>query len=60
MLFIIFFTGLTTMVLLTGLISMAIGGKFSKKHTTKLMALRVSLQGLAILFLAIAYLSWPN
>jgi hypothetical protein len=56
MLFIIIFTILTTIALLLGLISMAAGKKFSKNYGTKLMSLRVFLQGLALISLALTYL----
>ncbi len=57
MLYIILFTILTTAILLLGLVSMAAGGKFSKKYGTALMSLRVFFQAIAILSLAIAYLN---
>lgn len=57
MLHIILFTILTTTVLLLGLVSMATGGKFSKKYSTTLMSLRVVFQAIAILSLSIAYLN---
>lgn len=40
-----------------GLFSMVKGGEFNKKHGNKLMQARVSLQGLALLMLALAYFS---
>jgi hypothetical protein len=58
MLFIIIFTILTTLVLVLGLISMASGKSFNKKYGTKLMMLRVVLQSLTLVSLAIAYFSW--
>ncbi|PCJ23845.1 MAG: hypothetical protein COA94_07905 [Rickettsiales bacterium] len=57
--FIIIFAILTTVTLLLGVLSMAAGEKFSKKYGTKLMSLRVFLQSLLVLSLAIAYLSQP-
>jgi len=56
MLYLFIFTILVTVSLLLGLLSMATGGKYSKKYGTKLMSLRVSFQALAILALAIIYL----
>lgn len=47
---------MTTGILFLGLLSMAAGDKFSKKFGTKLMALRVIFQGLAILALLCAYI----
>jgi predicted PurR-regulated permease PerM len=47
-------------LLLLGLISMAAGEKFSKKHGTKLMSLRIAMQSLAILSLVFAYFLWSN
>ena len=40
-----------------GLFAMAKGGEFNKQHGNKLMQLRVMLQGLALLMLALAYFS---
>ena len=40
-----------------GLFSMVKGGEFNKKHGNKLMQLRVTLQGVALLMLALAYFS---
>ncbi len=60
MIFIITFAILTTIVLLLGLLSMAAGEKFSKKHGTKLMSLRIAMQSLAILSLVFAYSLWSN
>lgn len=47
--------GLTLTVLLIGVVSMAIGGKFDKKFSSKLMTLRVFFQAVAILLLFIIY-----
>ena len=44
-------------VLGVGLFSMVKGGEFNKKHGNKLMQLRVTLQGVALLMLALAYFS---
>jgi len=41
--------GITLIVLFTGLISMARGGEFDRKHSNRLMRLRVLFQGIAIL-----------
>lgn len=49
------FITITIVVLLFGLLSMAGGDKISKKFGTKLMALRVVFQGLAILALVGIY-----
>ena len=57
MLYILIFTILTTSSLILGLLSMAAGGKYNKKYSTKLMSLRVSFQAIAILSLAVAYFS---
>ncbi|MGH1397894.1 MAG: twin transmembrane helix small protein [Alphaproteobacteria bacterium] len=40
-----------------GLVSMVKGGEFNKKHGNKIMQARVTLQGLALLLLALAYFS---
>lgn len=40
--------------LATGIIAMIKGGDFNKKHGNKLMRMRVTLQGLALLFFALA------
>ena len=39
-------------VLATGIVSMAIGGRFNKRWANKLMRMRVLLQGLAVALLA--------
>jgi len=56
MLFLITFIILTITVLFLGILSMASGKKFTKKHGTKLMSLRVLLQGAAIISLVFLYL----
>lgn len=56
MLFLITFIVLTITVLLLGIFSMAAGEKFTKKYGTKLMSLRVLLQGAAIISLVFLYL----
>ena len=43
--------------LAVGLISMARGGELNKKYGNKLMRLRVTLQGLALAFFALALLT---
>jgi len=43
--------------LFIGLFSMVKGGDFNKKYANKLMQARVILQGLALLFLALAFFS---
>lgn len=48
---------LTTLVLVIGVVSMAIGGKFDKKFSSKLMSLRVIFQAIAVYLLAFLYLS---
>ncbi len=40
-----------------GLVSMVKGGDFNKKHGNKLMQMRVTLQGLALLFFALAFMT---
>lgn len=40
--------------LATGIIAMIKGGDFNKKHGNKLMRMRVTLQGFALLFFALA------
>ncbi|MDR3518605.1 MAG: twin transmembrane helix small protein [Azospirillaceae bacterium] len=42
-------------VLLMGLLAMARGGSFNARHGNRLMRWRVVLQGLALLFLALAF-----
>lgn len=43
-------------VLFAGLVSMARGGEFNRKHGNRLMRWRVALQGLAIVLFALAML----
>lgn len=43
-------------VLFAGLISMARGGEFNRKHGNRLMRWRVALQGLAVMLFALAML----
>ena len=40
--------------LATGIIAMIKGGEFNKKHGNRLMRMRVTLQGVALLFFALA------
>lgn len=47
--------GLTVVVLIIGVVSMAIEGKFDKKFSSKLMTLRVFFQAVAIFLLIIMY-----
>ncbi|MGX6960974.1 MAG: twin transmembrane helix small protein [Rickettsia endosymbiont of Pentastiridius leporinus] len=47
--------GLTIVVLIIGVVSMAIGGKFDRKFSSKLMTMRVFFQAVAILLLIIIY-----
>jgi len=54
---------LVTMVMVVlslgvGLVGMAKGGEFGKKYGNRLMRLRVTLQGLALLFFVLAI--WSN
>lgn len=43
--------------LAAGLFSMVKGGEFNKKHGNKLMQMRVTLQGLALLFFFLAWMT---
>lgn len=45
------------LILLTGIFAMAKGGSFNEKYSNRLMQLRVGLQALTILFLALAYMT---
>ncbi len=47
-------------VLFIGIFSMIKGGAFNEKYGNKLMQLRVALQGLTILLLALAYFLAQN
>lgn len=40
-----------------GLFAMVKGGEFNKKHGNRLMQLRVTLQGVALLFFALAFMT---
>ncbi len=49
----------TIIILLTGLVAMALGGRFSPHFRNKLMRLRVYAQGILILLIGIALiLTW--
>ena len=48
---------LTVAVLFTGMLGMARGGEFNRKHGNKLMAMRVLCQGAAIAVLALLVMS---
>lgn len=43
--------------LVLGLLSMVKGGEFDKKHGNRLMQARVMLQGIALLFFVVAFLT---
>lgn len=43
--------------LAVGLFAMVKGGEFNKKHGNRLMQLRVTLQGLALLFFILAWMT---
>lgn len=45
----------TVLVLISGIVLMAIGGKFNKKYANKLMTARIVLQAAALLVLGIFY-----
>lgn len=47
----------TLIVLVIGIAAMIKGGEFNKKYGNKLMNARVFLQGIALLFLALAIMS---
>ena len=47
---------ITLGVLVTGVIAMARGGEFNRKHSNRLMRYRVIAQGIAIVLFAIAML----
>jgi hypothetical protein len=52
---VILFTVLTLLVLITGLVVLAVGGKFNKAYSNKLMTLRVVFQAIAIAMVGIVY-----
>ncbi len=45
---------ITLAVLVTGIFAMARGGEFNRKHSNRLMRLRVFAQGIALVLFAIA------
>jgi hypothetical protein len=45
---------ITLAVLVTGIFAMARGGEFNRKHSNRLMRLRVIAQGIALVLFAIA------
>lgn len=51
---------LTGLVLIIGVVSMAIGGNFDRKFSSKLMTLRVFFQAVAILLLFIIFFYKAN
>jgi len=55
--FVIFFMIATLAVLVTGITLMAFGGKLNKKYSNKLMTLRIALQAVALVALALMYFS---
>ncbi|MFK7973279.1 MAG: HIG1 domain-containing protein [Rickettsiaceae bacterium] len=55
MILVLFFTIITTIILLIGIFALATGRNFNKKYGTKLMALRVILQGCALLSVVLIY-----
>lgn len=57
MLYIFITLSITTLVLIMGLIAMAVGGRFDKQFSSKLMSLRVIFQALTVCLLAFLYLS---
>lgn len=46
---------ITTVILLTGLVVMAIGGRLDDKYSSRLMSLRVVFQAIAIVLVALVY-----
>lgn len=50
----------TFIVLLTGVIGMAAGGEFNRKHGNKLMRLRVLFQALALGLILLFFAFGPN
>ncbi|ABV74621.1 hypothetical protein A1C_01550 [Rickettsia akari str. Hartford] len=52
--------GLTVLVLIIGVVSMAIGGKFDKKFSSKFMTFRVFFQAVSIFLLIIIYFYKAN
>ncbi|MDJ0971005.1 MAG: twin transmembrane helix small protein [Kiloniellales bacterium] len=50
---------ITLAVLVTGIFAMARGGEFNRKHSNRLMRLRVVAQGIALVLFAIAMMIKP-
>lgn len=48
--------GATALVLMVGVITFALGPGFSARHGTRLMAMRVALQGIAVAIVALMVL----
>ena len=55
MIWLLIVISLTLTVLVIGVVLMAVGGKFDKKFSSKLMTLRVFFQAVAIFLLIIIY-----
>ncbi len=51
---------ITLAVLVTGIFAMARGGEFNRKHSNRLMRLRVVAQGIALVLFAIAMMIKPS
>lgn len=51
MVYVLIAVSITTIILISGLVTMAIGGKINKKLSSKLMSIRVIAQALSILCL---------
>lgn len=47
-------------ILILGLVSMIKGGEFNEKYGNKLMQARVMLQGCALAFFALAFITTPH
>ena len=45
----------TALVLLVGIIAMSKGGEFNRKHSNKLMRLRIAMQALAVLLIMASF-----
>lgn len=57
---ILVFIGLTLLVLITGVIVMAKGGKIDEEYSNKLMMLRVLFQGIAVALIVILYFLYKH
>lgn len=55
MTYFLIFLILTSLILILGIVLFAIGGKFNRKFSSKLMLGRVIFQAIAICLLALAY-----